>query len=509
MTEERLVDKLVEVCLRRGFINPTAEIYGGLSGFYDYGPLGTLMRQKIEDLWRQLFVLDEDNIFEIKGSLILPEKVFAASGHLDAFNDPLVQCKKCKSMHRADTLVKEALNKNVEGLSLEEQDSIIAENDVKCPNCKGDLEKARYFNLMFKTEVGPTEGNPGYLRPETAQNIFINFKRIVRFMRNKLPFGIAQVGSSFRNEISPRNFVIRVREFEQMELEMFFNPEKANEKENFYQIEDLTINVVTREMQDKGWDKPKELTIKEAVESQFLPNQYMAYYLALESEMFQSMGIPKEKFWFRHMLPSETPHYSGGNYDLEVDLSAGHVEVVGNAYRRDYDLLKHAKGSNSSFEVPTPNGKVLPHVVEPSMGIGRILYTILELCYREDEGRDWSWFQFPSSIAPIEVAVFPLMKKDGLKEIAQDIHVELKDAGYLSFYDESGNIGRRYARSDEVGIPYCITIDYDTKEEETVTIRDRDSMNQIRIFVEDLEVILGDLMDGTVAFEELMEEYGI
>ncbi|MHA1398919.1 MAG: glycine--tRNA ligase [Candidatus Heimdallarchaeaceae archaeon] len=505
MIEENSIDKIVDVCLRRGFINQTAEIYGGASGFYDLGPLGTLMRQKIVDFWRQVFVLDHDNVFEVSGSLLLPKEVFEASGHLDSFEDPLVQCLDCKSMYRADHVIRQNTDINADGLSLEELDKIIEDHSILCPSCNGKLSKARQFNLMFSTEIGPTGGITGYLRPETAQNIFINFKRLASFMRNKLPFGIAQVGKSFRNEISPRNFIIRVREFEQMEIEMFFDPDEANNHPRFHEVEDIEINFVTKKMQEEGWEKPQKITAKEAVEQGVVPNQYLCYFLALESEMIKVLGIPEDAFWFRYMLPHETPHYSGGNLDLEVKLSIGEVEIIGNAYRTDYDLKKHEKASNSKFSIVCNNKKVLPHVVEPSMGIGRILYSVLEHCYREDNSREWSWFQFPASIAPIEVAVYPLMKKDGLAEFAQDIHSDLKDAGFLSFYDESGKIGKRYARADEIGILYCITVDYDTLEDNTVTIRDRDSTEQVRVPVEELEDILDALMDDEIDFKALVE----
>ncbi|MHA1397754.1 MAG: glycine--tRNA ligase [Candidatus Heimdallarchaeaceae archaeon] len=505
MSEEKLMDKIIDVSLRRGFVNPTAEIYGGVGGFFEYGPLGTLMKQKIIDLWRQIFVLDEDRVFEISGSVLLPETVFKASGHLDSFEDPLVQCEKCKSMFRADEIIKQTIGESAEGLAIEELDKIIGDNNITCSTCGGKLSKARQFNLMFKTQVGSTGGVNAYLRPETAQNIFINFKRLAGFMRNKLPFGVAQVGHSFRNEISPRNFLLRVREFEQMEIEMFYDPEKENEHPRFEEVADVELNLVTKEMQEKGWEKPVKISAEQAVKENLIPNQYMAYYLAMESEMLKALGIPEDEFWFRHMRTHEAPHYSAGNFDLEVELSIGIMEIVGNALRTDYDLKKHAKAAKTSYEIVVEQGrKILPHVVEPSLGVGRILYSILEKCYRDD-GRGWSWFQFPSVVAPLEVAVFPLMKKDGLAEIAYDIHEDLKDAGYLSFYDESGKIGKRYARADEIGIPYCITIDYETKKEDSVTIRDRDTMKQIRIPLEDLEVVLGELMEGDASFDEFEE----
>ncbi|MBY9000438.1 MAG: glycine--tRNA ligase, partial [Candidatus Heimdallarchaeota archaeon] len=292
MTEERLMDKIIDVCLRRGFISPSAEIYGGAGGFYEYGPLGTLMIQKIIDLWRQIFVLDDDRVYEIAGSVLLPERVFQASGHLESFEDPLVQCVSCKSMFRADEIILDVTKKNAEGFPLEELDKIIAEHKIKCQKCQGELDKAKQFNLMFKAEIGSTGGTTAYLRPETAQNIFINFKRLAGFMRNKLPFGIAQVGSSFRNEISPRNFLLRVREFQQMEIEMFYDPEKENEHEHYDEVKDLEVNLVTREMQEKGWTKPLTVSIKEGLDKKFIPNQYMAFFMAMESEMLKALGVP-------------------------------------------------------------------------------------------------------------------------------------------------------------------------------------------------------------------------
>ena len=501
MTEERMMDKIIDVCLRRGFVSPSAEIYGGAGGFYEYGPLGTLMVQKIIDLWRQIFVLDDDRVYEIAGSVLLPEPVFKASGHLDSFEDPLVQCKNCKSMFRADEIIRETTQQNAEGLPLEELDKLIIEHKITCQKCKGELDKVKQFNLMFHTEIGSTGGTKGYLRPETAQNIFANFKRLAGFMRNKLPFGVAQVGSSFRNEISPRNFLLRGREFQQMEIEMFYDPEKENEHEDYEEIKDIKVNLVTRKMQEEGWDKPLTVTVEEGLEKKLIPNQYMGFFMAMETEMLKALGVPGEAFWFRHMQDHEAPHYSAGNYDLEADLSIGHMEIIGNALRTDYDLQKHAKASGTNYEIVVDNKKVVPHVAEPSMGIGRILYIILEKCYVEDD-RGWTWFKFPSTIAPLEVAVFPLMKKDGLAEFAYDLHQDLKDAGYLSFYDVSGKIGKRYARADEIGIPYCVTVDYDSLKEGSVTLRDRDTMKQIRVPVEDLEVVIGELSEGEAEFEE-------
>ncbi|MGC9779183.1 MAG: glycine--tRNA ligase [Candidatus Heimdallarchaeota archaeon] len=500
--EQTLLDKIQEVSLRRGFAYPTGEIYGGLSGTFDYGPLGTLMRHKLINFWREYFV-KEENHFEISGAIILPEKVFKASGHVDKFNDPLVQCKKCKSMFRADKVIEDNLNQNTDGLALDELDKIIVKNKLTCPQCQGEFMDAREFNLMLKTEVGSLKGNVSYLRPETAQNIFTSFKRVSHAMRAKLPFGIAQVGKVFRNEISPRQFIIRVREFTQMELEVFFAEEQLNDPPRFEELADEVLPILTREQQDKTEEEPLLVTADDAVKKGILPNAAIAYYLVKEKIFFEEAGIKPELIRFRHMLPKETPHYSGGNFDLEVKLSIGWTEVVGNAFRQQHDLTSHEKASKTKMGIQHIAGNVIPYVVEPSIGVGRTMYCILESCYKETDDRDWTWFQFPSTISPYDVQVCPLMKKDGLEEKALEIFDDLKAEGLEAIFDSSGKIGKRYARSDEIGTPYCVTIDYDTLQDETVTIRDRDSMEQVRIHLDELTEALVLLLSGEYSFTEM------
>jgi len=460
------------------------------------------MRLKLVSFWREYFVRDEGH-YEIEGSLILPEKVFDASGHLAKFCDPLVQCKKCKSMFRADKIIEENLKQNVDGLAPKELDEIITKNNLKCSKCDGEFMKAREFNLMLKTQVGSVGSVNAYLRPETAQNIFTSFKRISHSMRAKLPFGIAQVGKVYRNEISPRQFIIRVREFTQMELEVFFAEDQLDNPPKFEDVVDEKIPILTREQQEKGVEKPKLYTVGDAVKKKIVPNAAMAYYMAKLKIFFEEVGVDPKNMRFRHMLPKETPHYSGGNFDLEVKLSIGWTEVVGNAFRQQYDLKTHEKVSGTKMTVQHTNGNVIPYVIEPSIGVGRTLYCILESCYRETKDREWTWFQFPSSIAPLDVKVCPLMKKDGLYEKAEDIFQELKTEGIDVTFDETGKIGKRYARADEIGIPYCVTIDYDTLKDETVTIRDRDTMEQIRVHSEDLATVLILLLSGEYVFAEI------
>lgn len=504
---EKLQEEIIEVCLRRGIVFPTAEIYGGPAGFYEFGPIGELLRQNLISLWREHFIRSEENVYEISGSTILPEKVFQASGHLDTFNDPLTQCEKCKSMFRVDHLLSEVdPTKNFDGLSLSELNAELKRLEIKCPKCKGDLSPSKEFNLMFETSIGASTGQRGFLRPETAQNIFLNFRRISHSMRAKLPFGIAQIGKAYRNEISPRNFLIRMREFEQMEIEMFVDPELLNEHPRWDEISDLEIPILTRKAQEEG-SSPIMITVEQALATGLIPNQYFGYYMALESEFIKSLGVPEDKFWFRHLLEKETAHYSKANYDLEIEFPFGIVECIGNAYRTDYDLKKHGEKAKVKNHIITDDGrKVIPHVIEPSFGVQRLFYILLLSSYRRDD-RDWTWFQFPYSVAPYEVVVAPLMKKDGLKEAAYDFFWELKDEGIDAIYDESGQIGKRYARSDEIGVPFVLTIDYQSLEDETVTIRDRDTMTQYRIPMGETSDIIRELIFNVISFDDLKTEY--
>jgi len=477
------MEKIVEVCKRRGIIYPSAEIYGSLAGFWDYGPIGARMKRKIENYWREFFVASEDNIVEIAGSTVLPEAVFKASGHLESFVDPITQCAKCKSIHRADHLIEQASKKFVEGKAPKELTEIIHKGNISCPACGGTLSDVRMFNLLLKTDVGAVGGQAAYLRPETAQNIFTAFRRIFLSSRAKLPFGIAQIGRSFRNEISPRHFVVRIREFNQFEIEMFIDPEDADNCPSFKTVAKAKINFFTREAQQKG-GKPTVLTIESALKKGFIPSKWLAYFMAKEMQFYKLLGIPAAALRHRHMLPEETPHYSKGNFDMEIKFDFGWKEVVGNAYRTDFDLSTHSKKSGQDMLI-MDDEKVIPHVVEPSFGLERTLYGILLYCFVEDKERGWNWFRFPPKIAPYTVGVFPLVNKDDIDKKAKEVHEILK--GWFDvFYDDSGSIGRRYARADEIGTPFAITIDYDTMKDDTVTIRDRDTTKQERVKIKDL-----------------------
>jgi glycyl-tRNA synthetase len=471
------IEKIVDITKRRGIIFQSSEIYGGLSGFFDFGPVGLKIKKNIEESWREFFVKNK-NIYEVQTSLVMPESVWEASGHTKDFIDPLVSCKKCNSVYRADDLIQEITGKMVEGKNAEELTKIIKEEKIKCPKCKSELGEVKIFHLMLKTEVGPSAGNVAYLRPETAQGIFVNFKNILNATRAKLPFGVAQIGTSYRNEISPRHFIMRLREFNQMEIEMFFDP---NEKEfDFEKFSKTKLKIVKRD------GKEVELTAEEAVKKEIIPTKWQAYFMAKEMEWYQKLGIPKEKIHFRHMKPEETPHYSRGNFDLEIEFDFGWKEVVGNAYRTDFDLSTHAKHAKVDMSFVADNGKkIVPHVVEPSFGIDRTLYAILLHSFREGKDRGWEFFAFPKEIAPFVAAVYPLVSKDKLPEKATEVFEILKKE-FDALYDESGSIGKRYARADEIGIPFAITIDYDTLKDDAVTVRDRDSTKQKRIKIKEL-----------------------
>jgi glycyl-tRNA synthetase len=487
------IEKIEKIAKKRGFVFLSSEIYGGISGVYDLGYLGFLLKKKLIEYWREFFVRNEDNIFEVETSLIMTEKVFEASGHLKGFVDPITKCKKCGSAFRADQLIEEKTGMFVEGLDKDILTKILREKNVTCPKCNGELEDVKIFNLMFSTSIGPLAETKGYLRPETAQGIFVNFKNILVSTRAKLPFGVAQVGKSFRNEISPRQWLIRLREFTQAEIEFFINPEEK-EYEKLKEYENVKIRILSREMQKSG-GKEEEMTVREALERGIIPSEYMAYFIAKEQLFYESLGIPKEAIRFRQMLPEETPHYSKGNVDMEILFDFGWKEVVGNAYRGDYDLKRHAEHSKTDFSYVLENGrKIVPHVIEPSFGIERTIYAILLYSFIEDKERGWDWFNFSPKIAPISVCVLPLLNKKQMVEKAFEVF-KLVRRNFDAMFDKSGSIGKRYARADEIGVPYCITIDHQTFEDNSVTIRDRNTTKQERVKIEELIEKLNKLLN--------------
>ena len=475
-------DDVMKLALERGFYFPNCEVYADAqAGFWEYGPAGVSLKNKFLELWRRELVR-RDKMIEIDGSQIMSKSVFEASGHLSSFADPIVRCTKCKSTYRADKIIFDATQTNIpESAGLEEFDKAITEKNVKCPKCKGDFENARKFNMMFQVGIGP-EGEEAYLRPETCQSIFVDFPRLFKSMRGKLPLGIAQIGKSFRNEIAPRQSLLRLREFYQAEIEVFCNPAKLNDLDKFSEIENTKIPIQVD-------NEVKIMTCKEAVDSKIIPNKFVAYYLGILTEFYEKAGVDIQKSRFRKLGEKEKAFYAEVAFDFEVETTTGWLELVACNYRADYDLGSHATKSKEKFEVMDNDEKVLPHVFEISMGIDRSLYTILENSLREDKENDRTVLSLRPYLSPIHVGVLSLVKKDGLAEKTDEIYLKIKRK-YDVFLDHSGAIGRRYRRLDEVGAPYAITIDHQTLQDDTVTLRMRDSMEQNRIKVSELDEIL-------------------
>jgi glycyl-tRNA synthetase len=473
---------VMKLALERGFYFPSCEIYAdSQAGFWEYGPSGVNMKTKFIELWRRELVR-RDAMLEIDGSQIMSKSVFEASGHLASFADPIVKCRECGLNFRADKLIFDVAKLEIpESADLAEFDKAILEKGITCPKCKGQFEGARKFNMMFKVEIGP-EGEAAYLRPETCQSIFVDFPRLFKTMRGKLPLGIAQIGKSFRNEISPRQSLLRLREFYQAEIEVFCNPAKLNDLERFSEVESTTIRL---------WidDKQKTMSCKEAVDSGVIPNKFVAYYLGILTEFYEKTGIDMAKSRFRRLGEKEKAFYATVAFDFEVQTTIGWLELVACNYRSDYDLGSHASKSKEKFEVLDDEQKVLPHVFEISMGIDRSLYTILEHGLKDEKENERVVLSIKPYLAPIQVGVLSLVKKDGLREKTDEIYMGLRRK-YDAFLDHSGAIGRRYRRLDEVGAPFAITVDYQTLEDGTVTLRSRDSMSQERIKVSDIDGIL-------------------
>ncbi len=495
-------DEIVNLAARRSLFYPTAEIYPGApSGFFDFGPDGETIRRKVLGFWRNELV-EREKFVEIFGRQILPEAVFKASGHLESFNDPIVQCGKCHSLFRADKLIEEQTGKHVpESAEVKKIDSIIGTEKVVCKKCKGKLGNVRKFNMMMKVDIGATGDLPCYLRPETCQTIFLDFARVYKTMRRNLPLGIAQAGASFRNEISPRQSLLRGREFGQMEVEIFFNPKKIADIENFDDVKDYRINLM---LLNKGEVKP--IRCEDAVKDKIVSGKLVAYYLARVQQLYSKYGVPVEKMRFRELDGEERAFYAKETWDFEVEIDLGWMELMACNYRTDYDLSGHAKVSGQDLSVVEDDGgRFVPHIFELSAGIDRTFYVLLDLAYRKEKrGPDERvYLSLSPRIAPYLVAVFPLVKKDGLRERANEILSSLQDYELDAFYDEKGSIGKRYARVDEIGVPYVATIDYDTKKDNTVTLRDRDSMGQKRVNAEELPGLLWKLKMGKILFQNI------
>ncbi len=475
---ETLYEKLMKLFLNRGFFFPSCEIYSDApAGFWEYGKLGVLLRNRFIEAWRRELVR-RDEMIEIDGSQIMAKQVFMASGHLESFADPVSICQKCGALHRIDRLIEEKTNIRVpERMNDKEIEAMLKRYNVKCPSCNGELGPVGRFNMMFQVRVGGT-GEEAYLRPETCQSIFVDFHRIYMTMGLKLPFAICQFGKSFRNEISPRQSLMRLREFYQAEIEVFFNPKKANMYEKVKTTADYKLRLLPKD------GKLIEITCRDAVENGIISNYLSAYYLALIQQFYEKVGLDKSRLRLRQLSDDEKAFYAIEAWDVEAETSIGWIELVACNYRGDYDLSGHMRTSGKDLTVLDDGEKIIPHVFELSMGVDRSLYTIIEHNYHETQNR--RVLKLPYFLAPIQVAVFPLVSKDGLPDKALKIYEMLK-LDFDVVFDDKGDIGRRYRRMDEVGTPVCITIDYQTMNDDTVTIRDRDTMAQRRIHVSELK----------------------
>lgn len=428
MTEVKLED-IVSLAKRRGFIYQGSEVYGGLSGTWDYGPLGVALKRNITSLWWQMFVEGRDDMYGVDAAILMNQRVWQASGHVDTFTDPLVECSNCHARHRADKL----------------------DDPNNCPTCgkEGTFGEAKQFNMMFKTNVGPVadENSISYLRPETAQGIFTNFKNVVDSFYPDLPFGIGQIGKAFRNEISPRDFVFRSREFEQMEIEYFIHPD--------------------------GWEGEFDK------------------WVALCKEWFAALGLSEDKIHELEVPEDDRAHYSKRTIDFEFDFPIGREELMGLAYRTDFDLgnIQRVSGKSMEYTVKGTNERFVPHVIEPSFGVERALMAVLASAYTEDEvnGEKRVYMKFPEHLAPVKYCVSPLLKnKPELVAKAREVYEGLKKKHGAVMWDDNGNIGKRYRRQDEIGTPHCVVIDFQTLEDGAVTVRNRDTTEQARVAIDKL-----------------------
>jgi len=565
-----------ELARRRGFFWPSFEIYGGSGGFVTYGPLGARLKQNIEAKLRELFV-KKIGIYEMESSVIAPAKVFEASGHVDHFKEPMVECQNCHTRFRADHLLEEKgiTSAQAEKMSLAEINQEMEHHCVVCPDCRGRFGEPQRYLTMFETTIGPYSGAVGYGRPEAAQNIFVEFNRLYTVARERLPFGAIQIGHALRNEISPRQGLIRLREFTISDLEFFFDPEEPC-CHLLSEVEGEVLPILLAETRLKEREDTTNFTVREALDQKIIRSEWQAFFMAMAKRLLVDLGVPVEKQRFIEKLEWEKAHYSSQSFDQEVLVDRwGWVEVSGHAYRTDYDLKCHMQASGvdmtvykeyanpvekeeltvkpimaklgpvykkeaakvaallakvpaqevadaiqkqgcfkvENYEVKadqvdisrrktTVRGKrFIPHVVEPSFGSDRLFYVALEYAYGVKDDR--VVMSFPRSIAPIQVGVYPLMSKDGLDTKAAQLQKTLANEGFMVELDEAGSIGRRYARADESGVQLGITIDYDTLKDDTVTIRDRDSWQQVRTPVKDLPELLQNYFQGKINFRNL------
>ena len=488
-------DDVMSLSVRRGFLWPAVDMYGGFAGFYDYGHNGVLLRRRWEDLWIETFLGLSDNYHLIDTTTILPEAALKASGHVDHFTDILVTCTRCAESHRGDHLLEAATHEEHEGLTPEEIDGKIRELKIRCPKCKGELGPACAFNMMFPLGVGPTGKDRAYLRPETAQGVYLNFKKEFEALRRKLPMGLAIVGRAYRNEISPRQGTYRMREFLQAELQIFFDPATFADAVPIDAVASVPLRIAWAA--EKKEPTAHDTLAKDLVD-RGLPSWYVFHLVQVQRFYLDLLRVPRDAFRFAELDEKERAFYNKIHFDVQVKQESlgGFKEVGGVHYRTDHDLKGHESVSHAKQSVTFGASKLVPHVLELSFGVDRNVWALLDLTYGQGER---IVLHLPPRLAPISVAVFPLVNKDGLPEKAESMYASLRKR-LTAFYDDSGSIGRRYARMDEIGTPFSVTVDHETFEGKGVTVRERDSQKQIRVTEADLPDTLARLVSGEASF---------
>lgn len=500
MPPTEFLQELISFCQQKGFLwGPSPEIYGGLSGFYDYGPLGKLLKNNVEKTIKDTFQVND--FWEVECPTVMPAKVWEASGHLGGFTDPLIVCSKCKANFRVDKLLEELYpGKHIKP---EQYLAVIEQEGITCPSCQSPfVQEIKKHSLMMRTTVGIDI--VAYNRPETATTTYLPFPRYFEFFRKKLPFGVFQIGKAYRNEISPRQFVLRMREFTQAEAQMFLFADQKMKQElgERFQIDQLPI--WSFQMQDAN-EHPQQMSIVDALQAGYMKNPAYAFTVWLAYMVFINAGVPAERIRLRQHAPDEKAFYADDAWDIEVQLNSfGWTEMCGIHDRTTYDLTQHGKFSGKDLSVSDETHKrEIPHILEIAFGVDRLTYALLDIFYNPQDIKEGkTTFHIPTQLAPIKVCIFPLMKKDGLDQIAYSLFDELSKS-FVCRYDVSGSIGRRYLRAAEEGTPYCITVDYQTKDDDTVTLRDRDSEAQVRIHKDELRVALNDLFFGKKVFSEV------
>src|SRR3989344_1796407 len=495
------IDEMATFCKRRGFVYPNSELYGGIAGFFDYGPLGVELKNNIKREWWKYHVHSRDDVVGIDSSIITHPGVWEASGHLGSFQDIVVECKNCHERYRADQLIEERTKKRADVLSVKKIIELMKEYKIKCQKCgKNALSEPSPFNLMFQTHIGLKKDSESvaYLRPETAQSIFVNFKLVQESARLKLPFGIEQIGKAFRNEISPRGFLFRMREFEQMEIEHFVHPEKTEDCACIDEVNDHELNIYTEEMQKTG-KKMQKMQIQELLDKKIIKSKWHAYWLAMMHKWFVDLGAKPDNFRIRQHVKEELSHYASETWDLEYSFPFGWKELQGLANRTDFDLKQHMEHSKTDLSLfdEEAKKKIIPHVIcEPSQGVERAFLVFMFDAYNFDKERGNIVLKLHPKLAPVKAAVFPLVSnKPEIVSKAKEIHKELKKE-FACRLDLSGSIGRRYARADEIGIIACITVDFETLQDNSVTIRFRDTTEQIRVKIPQLKETIKRMMEG-------------